>query len=50
MNVGGKETKTIGILREPTPLQVMIDQKELENVEYLNCLGSIVTIDCKMYM
>ena len=48
--LGGKETKTIRILREPTPLQVMIDQKQLENVEYLNYLGSIVTVDCKMYM
>jgi hypothetical protein len=35
------------ISREPSPLQVMIDQKQLENVEYLNCLGSMITGDAR---
>jgi hypothetical protein len=31
------------ISRKPSPLQIMMDQKQLENVEYLNYLGSMVT-------
>jgi hypothetical protein len=31
------------ISRQPSPIQVMIDQKQPENVEYSNCLSSIVT-------
>ena len=29
---------------ESSPLQIMIAQKQLENVEYFNCLGSMITI------
>ena len=31
------------ISREPPPLCVMIHQKQLQNVEHLNYLGSIIT-------
>ena len=27
----------MGISREPSPILIMIDQKQLENVEYVNC-------------
>jgi hypothetical protein len=35
------------ITREPSPLQIMTDQKQLENVEYFNYLGSIKTNDAR---
>jgi hypothetical protein len=31
------------ISRHPYPIQIMIHQKQLENVEYFNYLGSMVT-------
>jgi hypothetical protein len=34
MNVG--KTKVIKISRQPSPMKIMIDQKQVENVEYLN--------------
>jgi hypothetical protein len=33
------------ISRQPSPVQIMIDQKQLEIVEYLNYLGSVTTDD-----
>ena len=35
------------ISREPSAVQIMIDQKQLENVEYLKCLCSMITNDAK---
>jgi len=35
--------KLLKISRQPSPIQTMIDQKQKENVEYLNCLGSMIT-------
>jgi hypothetical protein len=32
---------------EPSPLKIMIDQKKLGNVEYFNCLGSMITDDAR---
>jgi len=29
--------------RQPSPIQTTIDQKQLENVEYFNYLGSMIT-------
>ena len=43
MNVG--KIKTVRIWRYPSPIQVMIDQKEPENVEYFNYLGSMIMND-----
>jgi hypothetical protein len=37
-----EKTKVKGISRQPSPLQVMTDQKQLENVEYFSSLGSII--------
>jgi len=31
------------ISRQPSPIQIMIDQKQPENMEYINCLGSMMT-------
>jgi hypothetical protein len=35
------------ISRQPTPLQIKIDKKPVENVEYLNYLGSMITNDAR---
>jgi hypothetical protein len=41
-----KNTKVTRISRPLFPIQIMIDQK-LENVEYFNCLGSMITNDAR---
>jgi hypothetical protein len=33
------------ISRQPSPVKIMIDQKQLENVEYFKYLGSVLTND-----
>jgi hypothetical protein len=38
-------TTAMIISGQPSPVQIMIDQKQLENVEYLNYLGSTTTND-----
>ena len=35
-----KKTKVMRILNEPSPVQIMTHQKQLEKVEYFTCLGS----------
>jgi len=35
------------LLRLPSTIQIMIDQKQLGNVEYFSCLGSMVTTDAR---
>jgi hypothetical protein len=40
------KTKVMKISRHPSPLQVMMEQK-VENVEYFNHLGSMVTNDAR---
>jgi hypothetical protein len=35
-----EKTKEMRISRQPYPMQIMIDQKQPENVEYLNSLGA----------
>ena len=40
MNV--EKTKVMRILRQPFPVKIMIDQKQLENVESFKYLGSIL--------
>ena len=42
MEMNVKKTKVKGISRQPSPVQVMTDQKQLENVEYFSCLGSVI--------
>jgi hypothetical protein len=41
------ETKVISISRKTSPLQIMIDEKQLENVEYFNYMGSKITNDAR---
>jgi len=41
MNVG--KTKVMRISRQPFPVKIMIDQKQLENPESFKYLGSILT-------
>jgi hypothetical protein len=43
MNV--EETKVMVISRQPSPVTIVIDQKQLENMECFKYLGSILTND-----
>jgi hypothetical protein len=45
MNV--EKTKVMGISRQPSTMKIMLDQKQLENVEYFNYLGSMITNDAR---
>ena len=38
-------TKVMRISRQPSPVTIMIDQKQLENVEYFKYFGSVLTND-----
>jgi hypothetical protein len=40
-----KKTKVMRISRQPSPVKIMIDQKQLENVDFFKYLGSILTND-----
>jgi len=40
-----EKTKVMGISRQPSPVTIMIDQKQLENVECFKYLGSMLTKD-----
>jgi hypothetical protein len=37
------------ISRQPTPLQIKIDKKPVENVEEFDCLGSMITNDASVH-
>ena len=43
MNV--EKSKVVRISRQPSPIQIMIDQKQPEKVEYFSYLGSMITND-----
>jgi hypothetical protein len=43
MNV--EKTKVMRISRQPTPVTIEIDQRQLENVKYFRYLGSTLTDD-----
>ena len=43
MNVG--KTKLMRISKQPSPVTIMIDQKQLEDVERFKYLGSMLTND-----
>jgi hypothetical protein len=47
MEINVLKTKVMTISREPSPSRIMIDKKQLENVEYFNYLGSIKTNSVK---
>jgi hypothetical protein len=40
MEMNVEKTKVMRISRQPSPMKIMIDQKQLENVEYFSYLGS----------
>jgi hypothetical protein len=45
MNVA--KTKVMRISRQPYPMKIMLDQKQLENVEYFNYLGTMIINDAR---
>jgi len=45
MEMNVEKTKVMRISRQPSPVTIMIDQKQLENVECYEYLGSMLTID-----
>ena len=45
MEMNVEKTKVMRISRQPSPVTIMIDQKQLENVECFKYLGSILTND-----
>jgi len=45
MEMNVEKTKVMRISRQPLPVKIMIDQKQLENVECFKYLGSILTND-----
>jgi hypothetical protein len=47
MEMNVEETKVIRISRQPSTTKIAIDRKQLENVEYFNYLGSMITNDAK---
>jgi hypothetical protein len=47
MEINVEKTKVMRISRQPSPMKIMIDQKQLENVEYFNHLGSMITNDAR---
>ena len=47
MEIHVGKTKVKGISRDPSPLKIMIDQKQLENVNYFNHLGNMTTNDAR---
>jgi hypothetical protein len=40
-----EKTKVMRISRKPFPVKIMIEQKQLQNVEYFKYLGSMLTND-----
>jgi hypothetical protein len=47
MEMNVEKTKVMRISRQPYPIKIMIDQKQLENVEYFNYLGCMITHDAR---
>ena len=45
MEMNVKKTKVMRISRQPYPVTIIIEQKQLENVECFKYLGSIITND-----
>jgi hypothetical protein len=39
--------KVLRMSRESFPVRTVIDQKQLENVEYFSCLGNMITNDAR---
>jgi hypothetical protein len=43
MKINVEKNKVMKISKEPSPVEIMIYQKQLESVEYFNCLFSMIT-------
>jgi hypothetical protein len=44
------KTEIMRTSRQPPAVQIMIDQKQLENVGYFNCLCSMITNDVNVHV
>jgi hypothetical protein len=38
-----EKTKVMRISRQPSAIQIMVDQNDPENAEFFNCSGSVIT-------
>jgi hypothetical protein len=47
MEMNVKKTKAMRSSRQPSPLKIRRDEKQLENVEYFSYLGSMITYDAR---
>lgn len=47
MKTNAEKTKAVRVSCQTSTLQIMIDQKQTENVEYFNYMGSIITNDAR---
>ena len=47
MEVEDWKSKVMRISRQQSPVQIMINRKQLEDVEYFSCLGSMITNDAR---
>jgi len=45
LEINVEKTKVMKISRQPSPITITIDQKQLENVKYFKYLGSMLTED-----
>jgi len=43
MEINVEKSKMLRISRSPSPIRMMIDPKQIENVEYFNYYGSMIT-------
>jgi hypothetical protein len=43
MEINVKKTKVMRISKQPSPVHIMTDQKQLHNVEYLKYFGDLKT-------
>jgi hypothetical protein len=47
MEMNVEKTKVLRIPRQPSSIRIMTDQKQMENVEYFNYLGTMITNDAR---
>jgi hypothetical protein len=47
MEMNVEKTNVMRTSRQPYPIKIMIDRKHVENVEYFNYLGSMITSDAR---
>jgi hypothetical protein len=45
MEMNVEKSKVMRISKPPSPVQIMIDQKHLRNVKYVNSFGCLITSD-----